>query len=249
MIRKYSWIPDIPDFRDYKFTALTTPQSLPLSVDLRKNYDHVYDQGQIGSCTANALSLAFDFTHVKEGKKPILPSRLFLYYDERKIEGNTSTDSGAQGRDGIKTLHGVGVCPETMWLYDEKLLFIAPSHDCYNHAFNHKIKGYERIDNTDINALEGCLADGYTFAFGFTVYSSFESDEVAATGIVPMPLSTESVLGGHYVVCIGYDDEKQWFIVRNSWGPDWGDKGHFYIPYAYLTNLNLADDFWTIRLD
>jgi C1A family cysteine protease len=96
--------------------------------------------------------------------------------------------------------------------------------------------------------MKACLASGYPFIFGFTVYDSFESDAVAKTGIVPMPSKTELVLGGHAVMAVGYDDSKKWFIVRNSWGEDWGDKGYFYIPYDYLTNKNLASDFWTIKL-
>ena len=96
--------------------------------------------------------------------------------------------------------------------------------------------------------MRSCLSDGCPFIFGFSVYESFESDAVAATGIVPMPGKTETCLGGHAVMAVGYDDSKQWIIVRNSWGPDWGDKGYFYLPYAYITNNNLADDFWTIRL-
>jgi len=96
--------------------------------------------------------------------------------------------------------------------------------------------------------MKGCLASGYPFVFGFTVYDSFESQQVAQTGVVPMPGSTEQVLGGHCVVAVGYDDSQQRFIVRNSWGADWGIQGYCTMPYAYLTDPNLASDFWTIRL-
>jgi C1A family cysteine protease len=96
--------------------------------------------------------------------------------------------------------------------------------------------------------MKGCLASGYPFVYGFTVYESFESTQVAQTGIVPMPASSEKVLGGHAVLAVGYDDSSQRFIVRNSWGPGWSLKGYFTVPYAYLTDSNLSDDFWTIRL-
>jgi C1A family cysteine protease len=96
--------------------------------------------------------------------------------------------------------------------------------------------------------MKGCLAAGYPFVFGFTVYESFESDAVAKTGVVEMPAPSEKVLGGHAVVAVGYDDSTQRFIVRNSWGPGWGMGGYFTIPYAYLTDSNLADDFWTVHL-
>jgi len=96
--------------------------------------------------------------------------------------------------------------------------------------------------------MKGCLASSYPFIFGFTVYDSFESQPVAQTGVVPMPGSTERVLGGHCVVAVGYDDSQQRFIVRNSWGTSWGIQGYCTMPYAYLTDSNLASDFWTIRL-
>jgi C1A family cysteine protease len=96
--------------------------------------------------------------------------------------------------------------------------------------------------------MKGCLASGYPFVFGFTVYESFESQEVAKTGKAPMPKPGEQVLGGHAVVAVGYDDGQQCFIVRNSWGLKWGMKGYFTLPYGYLTDLNLSNDFWSIRL-
>jgi C1A family cysteine protease len=99
-----------------------------------------------------------------------------------------------------------------------------------------------------LSQLKGCIADGYPFVFGFTVYDSFESPEVAKTGIVPMPSAKDTAIGGHAVLAVGYDDKEERFIVRNSWGPGWGMKGYFTIPYSYVTNSNLADDLWTIRM-
>jgi C1A family cysteine protease len=97
--------------------------------------------------------------------------------------------------------------------------------------------------------MKGCLASGYPFVFGFSVYTEFESDTVATTGVLNMPSPKEKLLGGHAVIAVGYDDKTQRFIVRNSWGAKWGIKGYFTIPYAYLTDPNLAADFWTIRLE
>ena len=88
---------------------------------------------------------------------------------------------------------------------------------------------------------------GYPFVFGFTVLSSFETQEVADTGVMPMPADGDKQLGGHAVCCVGYDDDKQCFVVRNSWGSSWGDGGYFYMPYKYMTDSGLASDFWTIR--
>ena len=96
--------------------------------------------------------------------------------------------------------------------------------------------------------MRGCLASGYPFVLGFTVYSSFESAEVARTGVLSMPGTNEDVVGGHAVLAVGYDDSTQTFLVRNSWGTSWGQAGYFTIPYAYLTTRGLSSDFWTIRI-
>jgi C1A family cysteine protease len=96
--------------------------------------------------------------------------------------------------------------------------------------------------------MKGCLASGYPIVIGFTVYESFESASVAKTGAAPMPASGEKVMGGHCVLVVGYDDSTQRFMCMNSWSTKWGQKGFFTIPYAYLTDEDLAADFWTIRI-
>jgi C1A family cysteine protease len=106
---------------------------------------------------------------------------------------------------------------------------------------------YQRVTQT-LNQFRGCLASGYPFVLGFTVYESFESPAVAKSGHTPMPAPAEKSIGGHAILAVGYDDTKQWFLLRNSWGPDWGRKGYFTLPYAYVTDAQLASDFWTIRL-
>jgi C1A family cysteine protease len=247
MNMKYTWKPDLPDIRDQKYLAESV-DNLPSKVDLRDTYTKIYNQGQLGSCTANSISMAFDFERVKQKLEPIVPSRLFIYFNERKMEGTINQDSGAQIRDGIKSVATQGVCPESVWPYDVHNFTNQPSEYAYNLATQNLVKQYLRLDNTQINQLKHCLANGYGFVFGFTVYESFESQEVADTGVVPMPNGSEQSLGGHAVFCVGYDDDKQSFIVRNSWGEDWGDSGHFYLPYEYITHADLADDFWTIRL-
>jgi len=245
--KKYTWKPDVPDFRDQKFT-ITSPVKLPKSVDLSSGNPNVYDQGQLGSCTANSLSGSYDFERIKQKLAPLFPSRLFVYYNERLMEGTVSSDSGAQIRDGIKVLASQGVCPEKEWPYDTDKFTVKPSDACYKDASANTIKQYLRLDNTDIKQLKTCLAQGYTFVFGFTVYESFEGEDVASSGIVPMPDGSEQCMGGHAVYCVGYDDSKGAFKVRNSWGPNWGDGGNFWLPYEYMTNADLANDFWTIRL-
>jgi C1A family cysteine protease len=176
-----------------------------------------------------------------------VPSRLFIYYNERVIEGTVEADSGAQIRDGIKSVAGQGDCPESELPYDINKFAQKPAARCYRDAVKYKAVSYSRVIQ-DPSQLKGCLASGFPFVFGFTVYESFEGQDVARTGIVPMPATGEKVLGGHAVLAVGYDDAQQRFLVRNSWGSDWGQGGYFTIPYAYLTDSNLSDDFWTIRL-
>ena len=245
--KKYTWKPDHPDFRDQKF-AIEAPIKLPKSVDLTNINPNVYDQGRLGSCTANSLSGAFDYERIKQNLPPIGPSRLFIYFNERFMEGTVASDSGAQIRDGIKVLASQGVCSETEWPYNTSVFTTKPSDACYESAKNNTIKQYLRLDNTDIKQLKTCLAQGFTFVFGFTVYESFEGQDVADTGIVPMPDPNEQCMGGHAVYCMGYDDSKKAFKVRNSWGPNWGEDGNFWLPYDYMTNPDLACDFWTIKL-
>jgi C1A family cysteine protease len=177
-----------------------------------------------------------------------MPSRLFIYYNERVMEGTVNSDPGAQIRDGVKSVSDLGVCPETEWPYDINKFANAPSKQCFTDAKKCQAVGYQRLDSTNLNQLKGCIASGFPFVFGFTVYDAFESDDVAKSGILNMPAPKEKVQGGHAVLAVGYDDAAQRFTVRNSWGKDWGMKGYFTIPYSYLTTTDLADDFWTIRI-
>ncbi len=244
----FGWVPDVPDQRDHVYAApVEWLAKLPLKVDLRAKCPAVYDQGQLGSCTANAIAAAIEFDQMKQKLKYFMPSRLFIYYNERVMEGTVNSDSGAQIRDGIKSVGQQGDCPESLWPYDIANFEDKPPASCYNNAVMHKAILYQRVTRT-ANQMKGCLASGYPFVLGFSVYASFMSAAVAKTGHAPMPKSNEQLEGGHAVVAVGYDDANQWFIVRNSWGTGWGMKGYFTLPYAYLLEPNLSDDFWTIRV-
>jgi C1A family cysteine protease len=242
----YGWLPDRPDHRDKLYQAIAkAPKRLPASVDLRELCSKVEDQGNLGSCTANALVGNLEFLEKQAGKRPINLSRLFVYYNERAIEGTVNEDAGAFIRDGIKTLVKNGVCPETEWRYLVRKFREEPPKACYDHAEKHQVLSYHRI--TTLREMKMCLAEGYPFVFGFTVYDAFESAEVAKTGRLDLPKPGESDVGGHAVMAVGYDEAKQRFLIRNSWGTDWGLDGYFTMPYDYLDNRNLSDDFWTIR--
>ena len=244
----YGWLRDLPDARDYLYAAplLRYPQGLPTSVDLRSECPPVYDQGQLGSCTANGIAGAIEFDQAKQGNKEFTPSRLFIYYNERVMEGTTSQDAGAQVRDGIKSVATLGAPPETDWPYDPTEFAVKPPPAAYADAMQDLVSAYMRVTQ-NIAQMQGCLAEGYPFVFGFTVYESFESQAVANTGIVPMPASGEKSIGGHCVVAVGYDATKRLFFIRNSWGTGWGLNGYCMMPFEYLLTPQLASDFWTLR--
>lgn len=243
---RYGWTPDRPDQRDKLYSAIATPpRKLPVAVDLRPGCSPVEDQGQLGSCTANALVGSLEFLEIKAGLPFTDLSRLFVYYNERAIEGTIGEDAGAMIRDGVKSLASLGVCPEKQWPYNIARFTQKPSAACFKAALRHEVISYHRI--LTLTDMRSCLAEGYPFVFGFTVYESFESAAVAKTGQLNLPGKKEKTLGGHAVLAVGYDDRTRRFLVRNSWGAAWGLSGYFTMPYDYLSNGNLADDLWTLR--
>jgi len=201
----------------------------------------------LGSCTANAIGGAIEFDRLKQKLTDFVPSRLFIYYNERVIEGTVHSDSGAQIRDGIKSVASQGVCPEPEWPYVIARFAQKPPAKAYKDAATDRAVSYQSLIQ-ELNQMKGCLASGYPFVFGFTVYESFEDAAVAKSGHAPMPAPSERTIGGHAVMAVGYEDAHQWFLVRNSWGPKWGLAGYFTLPYAYLIQSGLASDFWTIRI-
>ena len=248
MNSRYGWQPDLPDHRDFSYAApRAVIKKLPKLVDLRPTCPPVYDQGQLGSCTANAIGAAFEFEQMKQKITSFMPSRLFIYYNERVIEHTVDNDNGAQIRDGIKSVNKQGVCPEKIWKYDINAFAKKPLAKCYSEAMKNQVLSYQRVVR-DLNSMKGCLAEGFPFVLGFTVYDGFESAAVAKTGKLEMPKKNEKVQGGHAVLAVGYDNSKKRFIIRNSWGTGWGLKGYFTMPYQYLEEENLSDDFWTIRI-
>lgn len=234
----YGWKADKPDHRDFKYSAIMPGIVIPESVDLRPKDTPIFNQLNLGSCTGNALGGHFDFIHPGYNS-----SRLFIYYNERVMEGDVDQDGGAEIRDGISSLNTQGVCSEADWPYDIVKFADKPSDECYVAAQAEKIVSYHRI--TGLVEMLACLAEGFPFVFGFTVYEGFESEEVTKTGILNMPGPDEQVLGGHAVMAVGYDKASARLIVRNSWGAEWGDKGYFTLPFEYAEKL--ASDFWTIR--
>jgi len=245
---KFGWNPSRPDHRDIVFTApRAVKATLPPKVDLRSKCPPVLDQGELGSCTANAIANAHLFAQVSESyPSPFPPSRLFIYWNERNLEGTVLSDSGAAIRDGFKVINKLGACHETQWPYDISQFKKRPAARCFQDALKYLAISYFAVPQTE-SMLKACLASGFPFVFGFSVYESFESALVAKTGKANLPGPNESSLGGHAVLCVGYDNTTGRFLIQNSWGSGWGAGGYFTLPYAYLLNSGLASDFWTVR--
>lgn len=248
---KYHWRPDSPDSRDHVFSIQLDAARLPTSVDLRPGCSLIEDQGQLGSCTAHALAGLIEFNDIKANKH-VTVSRLFIYYQERVIEGTVNQDAGAALRDGIKAGYTYGAPQESLWPYNPGKFRVKPSTAAYTDALKRKVTNYQRC--TDFTAVKTALASGYPVAIGFMVYSSFEGawgdipHGHPGSGIMPYPnTNTEQLLGGHAVALVGYDDANSWFIARNSWGTNWGDNGYFYMPYRVIQNTSMSQDFWVIN--
>jgi C1A family cysteine protease len=242
----YGWKPSLPDLRDH--IADAAELKILDEVDPRGELPDVFNQGQLGSCTANAVAAAVEYDAKLNGSDPGFLSRLWIYYYERKLEGAPlDQDTGAQGRDGFKVCEKLGVPLEQDWPYDIAKFSQAPPESLEGEAHEHRISNY-RVVPRNLDSMKAVLSNRQTIAFGFTVYESFESPEVAKSGMVPLPNRGEKVMGGHEVLLVGYlKDEPNYGLVRNSWGSDWALGGYFLMPWAYILDAHLASDFRTIR--
>jgi len=259
--RYYGCRKDSVDERDLqKLCAVhsTIKNNFVKVVDLREKCPSVYNQGQLGSCTANAICGNYSFIYMKEKnltrEHEEFFSRLFVYWNERELEGTTGEDSGASLRDGIKVVAKLGVPLEKYWPYDIKKFAEKPSDEAFKMASKHIAIKYQRLQKTR-EQLKQCLVDGDPFVFGFVVYKSFESEQTSKTGMMTMPNTNDEIIGGHAVVCVGYDDTKGVWIIRNSWGSKWGDNGYFYMPDEFMFGKSndesvgeYTHDFWCIEI-
>jgi C1A family cysteine protease len=248
--QRYGWLPDLPDNRDRTFVPgrrVTT--KLPPSVDLRVSgfEPPIYDQGYLGSCTANAIAGAFEFEQKRQGLTDFNPSRLFIYYEERRVINATGYDSGAFIRDGLKVVNKFGAPHESLWGYDISRFTSEPPQEAYSDGLLHQTTGYAAIDNRIQLPIKQALAMGIPVIFGFTVYPWFENPSASGVCVVE---ENQPVLGGHAVEIVGYErmhTSKVWAIVRNSWGASWGDHGYCYMPLSWICKYENADDFWVIN--
>lgn len=253
MSRCYGWIPSRSDPRDHH-RALTFEEratALPAEFSLRDRMPPVYDQGKLGACTANAIAACVQYQETKQaepaGQEP--PSRLFIYWNERSLEGTVESDSGAQIRDGMKVVCKIGAPAESDWPYDITQFTVKPSLKAFMDARMHEAR-YGRVTQS-AHSFMASVFFGRPVVFGFTVFDSFET-KIGPDGVMPFPdIHRERLLGGHAVVIVGYRqiNSHLHFEVRNSWGDQWGDRGYFWMPAEYAVTPQLCSDFWHIDLE
>lgn len=269
--RKYGWVPDRPDPRDRIYSA-PPKVLLPESVSLRHLCSAVEDQGSLSSCVGNACAGLLEVLENKSGttftkkltswekflcsagiKKEgcngtytlgfMDVSRLFIYYNARARDGMERTDGGCSIRSALKELNAKGYCWEKDWPYDWGKVNVRPSSICFVQAKEHAIVDYRcMLTNTEMMT---CLAEGYPFVIGLSIFESFESKKSRLTGVIEMPTPKESSRGGHAVLCVGYEKKTERYLMKNSWGEGWGDDGYFTIPFEYVAGYGM--DAWTIR--
>jgi C1A family cysteine protease len=243
----FGWKKDPHDHRDWHYERPTLQKKLRAKVDFRPECPPVYEQKGLNSCSANAVAAAIEFELKKQKLlRVISPSRLFIYYNSRAIERTEKSNTGVYIRDAIKAVASKGDCPESLWPYVEKNYPVRPPEVCYQKALRYQAVKYYRI-HRDLDDLRACLDSGYPFVFGFTAHEGFQGP-VKKTGVLELPSPGEKVIGKHAVLAVGYNDREKRFYVRNSWGPRFGLKGYFTMPYAYLLRPHLTADFWTIRV-
>lgn len=248
----HGWHRDRPDHRDVKL-ALHRPEkaapALPTVATLRPITPAIYDQGNEGSCTAHAGGFGWHLEEQKVEMKAVeRPSPAWIYYQTRAAMGTVNQDSGASIRNTFKAVARYGYCHERYCPYQPGKYKVKPAAMAYKDAAHYipTAKMYAAVPQ-DAATMKQVLSQSLQpIVFGFSVPASLMTDAVAKSGVMPMPASGEKVVGGHAVALIGYDDNRQAFEVRNSWGASWGDAGHFWMPYAFLLDPNWASDFWTV---
>jgi C1A family cysteine protease len=247
--RKYGWKPSRPDSRNRIYRPSSAPAAqhvVPMTA-----YTTAYDQLQLGSCVGNGVGRLWAHRMRAENRGIIMPSRLFVYYNARQLEGDVNADNGCAVADGLKGVVQFGVPKEQLWPYDPNQFATSPTPAAYAAAAKDIALQYQSVP-VDLSMIKSALSEGNPVVGGFTVFQSFEDTDWSSpggSGVMPMPADHESTLGGHCVLWDGFDDATQTFWCVNSWGGNWGcgtphHKGRFgwfKMPYAFLPNCS---DFW-----
>lgn len=242
------WHPAPPSIKNYLVAAPNeeSAAALPPTIDMRPGMPPIGNQGNLGSCTAWASTAAYRYELGKQKLADFEPSELAQYYWSRQLEGTTSSDSGATIKDAVKVLATIGAAPGDLWQYYVAKFASRPPSSVKAAAKKHLTLQYLSVVQ-DLNTIKAVLAAQTPVIIGISVYSSFEGDQAAKTGVIPMPTKKDKELGGHALLLVGYDDSKKLFTTRNSWGTGFGDKGYIYLPYDYVTNKSLGDDYWALQ--
>jgi C1A family cysteine protease len=242
-LRGLGWRPDLPDRRDFEFRPMAG--RIPKEAKLDARYlPPIRDQQELGSCTGHAVTGAMSFIRVRGGQPYINLSPLFAYYNARMLENTVSIDAGAEIRDVVKAAYKWGVCAEEFAKYDTAKFAEKPSSSAYSHAMFDRVIQYSRINGSRLRSIKESIYRQCPVVFGFSVYENF--DKVESDGVAPMPQG--ATIGGHAVWAVGYSDATGLVKCANSWSTEWGDKGYFYLKYSYIEDVNLADDFWAIKI-
>ena len=245
-LRVGGYRPDKKSRNPQKFSA-GAEQVIPKVVDLRPFMTAVESQGNSNSCTANAMAGAYEYLDNRINGQSTDMSRLFIYYNAREIEGSTNKDEGAYLSDCVKVVRKYGACTEETWPFTLDEVTSKPPKVAYREAAQFRIEDAASVD-IDLDIMRTCLAEGYPFVFGLQLFESFNGAG-GNGGLVPMPdPNNEKHVGGHAMLCVGYSDTDRVFIIRNSWGEEWGDMGYGYVPYEYMVDPNLNHDCWVIQL-
>lgn len=217
---------------------------LPDHVDNRQWCPPVYNQGQLGACTAFSMTKGLrEYMQRKNGEANTELSAMWMYYEERKHMGEQyiTQDSGANMSDGMWVLENEGASPDNFCPYVPNAFTDKPRQSAYDHAAAWKT--HKTVELADFDSVKTALSEGKPVVFGFTVYLRFQF--IGKDGKMSMPWKFEPAMGGHAVMAVGYDDASQSLIVRNSWGPEWGDKGYFYMPYKFAMDNKKAMEWYT----
>lgn len=245
--RSYGWKKQPDDYRDWKFNLDVADVSFPAAFDLRNDMPPVWDQGNTNTCTAHAAGAAYEYQLNQQKLQDFMPSRKFLYYNERLLEGDTSQDDGATIRDAVKALAQYGTLPEHYWPFSEDVRK-APDQASYQIAIKNVVTSYEAVQQSH-TFIKAAIQSRHPVIFGFLVPQSFEEESVASTGVMQASADTERTVGGHATLVVGWDDTRKAYLIRNSWGPDWGIGGYFWMPYEFLLDDQKAFDFWIIKAE
>ncbi len=247
------WRPSPPNHQTALKTLVMRHPSRPHKADLSHLMPAVRDQGQLGSCTANATLEGMGFLYMKDGRPDPSLSRLYLYYWSRAREGvHADEDSGAMLHDVAAVLMERGAPLESLWPYSDVNKphvggpFSAMPSGCDDDAVTRRLDQW--FGCADFESIKTSIAEGYPVVVGVSCPANMIGDVAAHTGVIHYPKVDEEIVGGHAIILCGYDDSLQMVKFQNSWGTSWGESGRGYLPYRFFEGrAPLSSEAMTFR--